>query len=181
MNMISRIFERIFFYGARTALIPFEFLRPRLYMKLYMRLLEQAGVHFTGAPRYISSRARFDDFDLVTIGERVVVSMYVHFLTHDYSLTTALIATGAPPATDVAMRRPIHIGNNVFIGMNVMILPGTTIGDNVIIGAGSVVRGNVEADSIMVGNPATRVSRLTDSPERWLARLRGPNVNFDRC
>lgn len=50
--------------------------------------------------------------------------------------------------------KPIKIGNDCFIGANVTILPGITIGDRVVIGAGSVVTKNIESDSIAVGNPA---------------------------
>jgi len=84
-----------------------------------------------------------------------------------------------PPATDASVRQPITIGNNVFIGINALIMPGTTIGDNVIIGGGSVVRGDVPSDSIMIGNPATRIGRLTDKPDRWIERLKGEGVSFD--
>ena len=53
---------------------------------------------------------------------------------------------------------PIHIGRNVWIGSNAVILPGVTIGDNSIIGAGAVVTRDIPANVIAVGNPC-RVSR----------------------
>lgn len=46
------------------------------------------------------------------------------------------------------------IGNNVFVGANVVIIGNITIGDNVIIGAGAVVTKNVPSNCIVVGNPA---------------------------
>ena len=48
---------------------------------------------------------------------------------------------------------PIIIGNNVWVGMNTVILPGIKIGDNVAIGANSVVTKNIPSNSIAVGNP----------------------------
>lgn len=48
---------------------------------------------------------------------------------------------------------PISVGNNVWIGGNVQVLPGVTIGDNSIIGAGSVVAKNIPANVVAVGNP----------------------------
>lgn len=48
---------------------------------------------------------------------------------------------------------PIHIGDNVWIGMNSVILPGVQIGNNVAIGAGSVVTSDIPSNSIAVGNP----------------------------
>ena len=48
---------------------------------------------------------------------------------------------------------PIIIGNNVWIGMNSVILPGVTIGDNVAIGAGSIVTSDIPSNSVAAGNP----------------------------
>ncbi len=56
--------------------------------------------------------------------------------------------------------RPVTIGNNVWIGFDCCILPGTTIGDGAIVGARSVVSGNVPACSIFAGNPARLVRSL---------------------
>lgn len=52
------------------------------------------------------------------------------------------------------MRAPITIGDNCFIGMNSIILKGTTLGDNVVVGAGSVVHGTFPDNCIVAGNPA---------------------------
>lgn len=57
--------------------------------------------------------------------------------------------------------KPINIGSNVQIGAGAVILPGVTIGDNVIVGAGSVVTKNVENCSVVVGNPARVLKKLT--------------------
>lgn len=48
---------------------------------------------------------------------------------------------------------PIQIGNNVWVGMNSVVLPGSVIGNNVIIGANSTVSGNIPSNSIAVGSP----------------------------
>lgn len=173
MRSLKRVASRIVLRGLKLAAIPIEAANARTYMRYYTWVLRTYGVHFTGEPRYISNDARFDDFTLVTFGERTVVSRDVILLTHDYSITTALIANGRTPKTDIAVRRRITVGNNVFIGMNTVILPGTTIGDNVIVGAGSVLRGTIESNSIMVGNPAVKIGRLTDNPQMWIERSQG--------
>lgn len=57
---------------------------------------------------------------------------------------------------------PVTIGNNVWLGGSVTILPGAVIGDNSIIGAGSVVSGTIPADFIAVGNPCRVVKSLPE-------------------
>jgi len=49
---------------------------------------------------------------------------------------------------------PIRIGNNVWIGMGAMIMPGVQVGDNIVIAAGSIVTKNIPSNSIVMGAPA---------------------------
>jgi len=65
---------------------------------------------------------------------------------------------------DAENEKPIIIGNNVWIGTRVIILPGVQIGDNTIIGAGAVVTKSFPANSIIGGNPA-KIIRIRDEPK----------------
>ncbi len=56
--------------------------------------------------------------------------------------------------------KPIKIGNNVWIGGNVVVLPGVTIGDNTVIGAGSIVVKDIPANVVAVGNPCKVIKEL---------------------
>lgn len=56
-------------------------------------------------------------------------------------------------------KAPIIIGNNVFIGGNSFILPGVKIGEGAVVGAGSIVTKDVEAYTVVVGNPARIIKR----------------------
>lgn len=56
--------------------------------------------------------------------------------------------------------RPIHIGNNVWLGVNVTVLKGVTIGDNSLIGAGSIVTRNIPPNVIAAGNPCTVIRTI---------------------
>jgi acetyltransferase-like isoleucine patch superfamily enzyme len=86
---------------------------------------------------------------LINIGNRVWVTAHCIFLTHDGS--TNLI-------TDEKGRRQrfgrIKIGNNVFIGARSTFLPGVTVGDNCVIGTGSVVTKSIPSGYVVSGNPA---------------------------
>src|SRR5204863_9208658 len=55
---------------------------------------------------------------------------------------------------------PVKIGDNVWIGMNAVILKGVTIGDNSVVAAGAVVTKSVPANTIVAGNPATEVKKF---------------------
>ncbi len=180
LPILVQFFSRFFFHFSRFLLRPIEILNPRLYMAMYLRLLAIMGVKFEGDPRYISIRARFDDFDRVTMSDRVVISEGVVLLTHDYSVTTGLIACGNSPDTDVAFIKDIYISNNVFVGWGSIIMPGTRINENVIVGAGSVVRGEIPANSIVIGNPARVVSGLLDKADFWKDNLDAFSLRIDK-
>ena len=169
--MINRLLKKLIFHFFKILLIPLDGRFPRIYMKMYNSLLKMMGVKMEGNPRYISTQVRFDDFDKINLSERVVISEKVILLTHDYSLTTGLIALGNTPKTDIAFIKEIKIGKNVFIGMGAIIMPGTVINDNVIIGAGSVVRGVVESDSIVIGNPGKTIGKLTEKAIKWESQI----------
>ena len=61
---------------------------------------------------------------------------------------------------DIRFSKPVLIGDNVWIGMNACILPGVSVGNNSIIGSGSVVTKNVPPNEVWVGNPACLKKRL---------------------
>ncbi len=167
---MNRIISKSLFYIQKWLLGIFVYFDRRIYMRFYNNLLKQHGVKLNGQPRFIAKSVKFDDFDRIILGDRLVVSMNVHFLTHDYSYTTALIAIDKKPTTDKAVINEIMIGNNVFIGMNTTILPGTRIGDNVIVGAGSVLRGVVPENSIVIGNPAEVVGDIRNYAQKMMER-----------
>lgn len=62
--------------------------------------------------------------------------------------------------SDLIPAKEIHIGKNCFIGCNAIILKGTILGDNCVVGAGAVVSGKFEDNSVIVGNPATCLKYL---------------------
>lgn len=112
------------------------------------------GDHTGLSATVISSRAG------VTIGKYGNIGGNVRMYDHDFHALDAGVRRG-PRGCEDCSRKPITIGDDVFIGANSIILKGVTIGDRAIIGAGSVVRDDVPADCIAAGNPAVVVKKLT--------------------
>lgn len=97
---------------------------------------------------------------LVTIGSNVMIAEGVRFATHDASACYYI-----PGASDLYGR--INIGDNCFLGMNVIILPGVTLADNCIVGAGSVVtKSFLEPGTVIAGNPAKKLCTTEELCEK---------------
>jgi len=83
----------------------------------------------------------------VTFGNNVFIGPNCGFYTAGHPLDSKIRNNG------LEFARPINIGNDVWIGGNVCVMPGVTIGNNVVIGAGSVVTKNIPDNVVAVGNP----------------------------
>lgn len=85
---------------------------------------------------------------LISIGNNVTISTNVSFITHDNSVIKLI-----KDKTDIFGK--INIGNNCFIGLGSIILPGVTLADNIIVGAGSVITKSFKEEGVVIGgNPA---------------------------
>lgn len=84
----------------------------------------------------------------VTIGDKTQIGPNVQILTADHPRDPAEREAG------LEFGRPIRIGRNVWIGGGAILLPGITVGDDAVIGAGSVVTRDVPPGATVVGNPA---------------------------
>ena len=95
----------------------------------------------------------------VLIGDDVLIGPYVLLQSQDHRFEDAGVTFNRQGYD----RRPIAIGSNVWIAANVTVLPGVTIGDDVVVGAGSVVTRDIPPGSLAVGVPA-KVIRTLRSP-----------------
>lgn len=147
-----------------------------LYMKLYLSYLKKQGMKLSGNPKFIAGSVYFDgiDYGLIELGNDVVISLDVIILTHDYSITRAAIAAGYNPNKEFRILQGVTVGDNTFIGARSVLLPGTQIGKDVIIGAGSVVRGIIPDGSIVMGNPAKVVGETSN----WFIKKLNQNNEF---
>jgi hypothetical protein len=100
--------------------------------------------------------------DAIDIGINFVSAPHSWILAHDSSLC---------PTKGKTIVKDTKIGNNVFLGLCSIIMPGVTVGDNVIIGANSTVTKDVPAGELWAGNPARRFY----TTEEYAARCENEN------
>lgn len=99
---------------------------------------------------------------LVTIGNNVDFNRNFQLLTHDY--TTSVFVRKYYSFINSSGR--VNIGNNIVFGTDVIVLKGVTIGDNCIIGAGSIVSKSIPSNSVADGRPAKVICSVDDFYER---------------
>lgn len=92
----------------------------------------------------------------VIFGDHVFIAPSCGFYTAGHPLNMEQRIQGLEYA------RPIRVGNNVWIGAQVCVLPGVTIGDNTVIGAGSVVNKDIPSNVLAAGNPCRVIREITE-------------------
>ena len=100
---------------------------------------------------------------MIRVGDRVTIANNVSILTHDGS--TGLIRDSKGRRFRYAR---VEIGDDVFIGVQCVILPGVRIGTRVIVAAGSIVTSSVPDGVIVAGNPARVIGKFSDYERRIL-------------
>ncbi len=106
---------------------------------------------------------------IIKIGNNVHITNNVTFVTHDGG--TLLFRKYQQ---DLEITKPIIIGNDVYIGTNSTILPGVTIGNNVIVGACSVITKDVPDNVVVAGNPA----RIIKSYDEYFEKIKKESLKL---
>jgi acetyltransferase-like isoleucine patch superfamily enzyme len=122
-------------------------------------------IHIYGGSRGMFGSEPF----MIEIGNNVHITGECQFLTHDGS---TLIFRKKVPTLEIT--KPISIGDDVFIGFRTIIMPGVKIGNNVVIGAGSVVTKDIPDNSLAVGNPC----KVIKSSDELLEKLKSISLGF---
>ena len=141
-----------------------------------LRWLQRRGLQ-VGRDVYVDAFAAFDHgFPwLISIGDEAVISAGVRIVAHD----------GATKhwCDHIRVGR-VDIGTRAYVGAHAVVLPGVRIGENAIVGAGSVVRSDVPAGSVVLGNPAVQVGSVEAFAARHRAALAQrpcyPRAGFSR-
>ncbi len=109
------------------------------------------------------------DVGKVTFGDNVMIAPNVSIYTAGHPIHPDSRNSGYEYGI------PISVGNNVWIGGNTVILPGVSIGDNAVIGAGSVVTKNVPDNVVAAGNPCRVIRKITEDDRKFYYK----NYEFD--
>ena len=96
----------------------------------------------------------------VTFGDNVFIAPNCVFSTSGHAIDSEQRGRGLEIAW------PITVGDNVWIGANVSVLPGVTIGSDTIIGAGSVVNRDIPSGVIAAGNPCKVIRKITEADKQ---------------
>jgi acetyltransferase-like isoleucine patch superfamily enzyme len=95
----------------------------------------------------------------ITIGDHVITGPRVTLYSQNHRFSDPV----QPIPEQGYVRKPVRIGNNVWLAANVVVLPGVTIGDDVVAAAGAIITKDVESGSLVAGNPARVIRRIRPS------------------
>lgn len=122
------------------------------------------NVHFYGMPSGMFGTEPW----LITIGNNVHITAGCAFVTHDGG--TLILRREVP---DLEWTAPISIGNDVYLGVRTLVMPGVRIGDRVIVGAGSIVTRDIPDNSVAAGIPA----RVLKSVDEYLEGMKKKSLH----
>ena len=120
----------------------------------------------------------------LTLGEGVQISSLNSILTHSSHISIRLLGRSFLDSNSSErqgyLKSPVSIGDYSFIGSGAIILPGTNIGRGCVIGAGSVVKGEIPDFSVVIGNPAKIVGSTGVMDKEHLSTKEIVNTYFDK-
>ena len=176
------LLTKLFFSSARLVRFPI-YIRGRSFIKIGYGLTTGVNVRLDaiapcGSPPvlHIGKHVQINDsvhigaIERVVIGDHTLIASRVFISDHNhgnYHIQGYGSGPDIPPASRPLSSKPVHIGRNVWLGEQVCILPGVTIGDGVIVGANSVVTHDIPSNSIAAGNPARLIRVFDTATQSW--------------
>ena len=115
----------------------------------------------------------FGDGVYANFGLTCVDDTHIYVGSHTLFGPNVVLATAGHPMMPelrkhgIQYNMPIHIGENCWLGAGVIVVPGVTIGDNVVIGASSVVTKDIPSNSVAMGSPCRVVRQINDHDKEY--------------
>ena len=176
------LLTRLLFPGARLVRFPI-YLRGRSAMELGDGLTTGVNVRLDafasrgsspvlriGRHVQINDSVHIGAIEQVIVGDHTLIASRVFISDHNHGSYQVQDVASSPeihPADRPLSSKPVNIGRNVWLGEQVCILPGVTIGDGAIVGANSVVTRDIPPNSIAAGNPARVIRVFEASTQTW--------------
>nr|WP_296959071.1 sugar O-acetyltransferase [uncultured Mediterraneibacter sp.] len=123
----------------------------------------------------------FGDWVYANFNLTLVDDTHIYVGSHTMFGPNVTLATAGHPILPelrekaLQFNMPIHIGSNCWLGSGVVVLPGVTIGDNTVIGAGSIVTKDIPANVVAVGNPCHVLREINDHDREFYFKDRKIN------
>ena len=179
--MFSLLYTRLFFKSARLIRLPFD-IRNKRFIEIGEGFTTGVGCRIEAFPQIekivlkFGKNVQINDYVHITamtnvaIGNNVLMAskIYISDCTHgSYAGDINDSNTNSIPIERPLSSKPVIIGDNVWLGEFVSVLPGVTIGKGTIVGANSVVSKSLPPYVIAVGTPAKPVKKFNFSAQRW--------------
>ncbi len=129
---------------------------PYVFIETGFQCVYGKNIHFEGMAM-LNFNCTILDTATVTIGDRTLIGPGCHLICTNHSIDPEERLKG------LFFNKPITIGKRVWLGANVTVLPGVTIGDDAVIGAGSVVTKDIPPRTIAAGNPCKVLREINEN------------------
>ena len=128
----------------------------KVYLKRGCEINCDGGKIEIGYNNFFNNNCNIASMNSIKIGDNCLFGPNVGIFDHNHKYDSII----EPICKQGFKSKSIEIGNNVWIGSNVVITAGSKIGDRVVVGANSVVVGSLEKDSIYCGNPVKLIKKI---------------------
>lgn len=180
--LIYLLYTKIFYRSSRIIRFPI-YIRGRKHIDFGSKLTTGVGCRFEafenkksnvslkfGKNVQLNDLVHISAMCEVTIGNDVLIAskVYISDCTHGiYSNSDQHTDPKIKPINRPYSTSPVRIGNNVWLGESVSVLPGVSIGDGAIIGANSLVNKSIPPNCIAVGSPARPIKIFNEKTNKW--------------
>ena len=164
----ARLIRRPFFLRGKSSLISYKKLTTGYNCRFDLPGNNQKTL-FIGHSCEMGDNVHIVAHENVHIGDNVLMAskIFISDTSHGQYSKNSQISPKISPNNRPLVTTPVSIGDNVWIGENVCILPGVKIGDGCIIGANSTVNKKIPKNTIAVGNPARVIKKFNNKKNFW--------------